>query len=253
MVGKRVARPQSHGTRDVCKRLQCRNNSVPHDILQYQIYFQCCCSQLHIIYHPNSNLKAAKGRTIQICSDSRAALLAIESSKVKSRLVLECKKTLNDLASLNKVILTWVPGHSGVREMRRPIDWLGKRSAMYPIGPGAILGGVQNSWHLTKCLLNRRDIRMVTGLLTGHCHLRHPSADWDRRRPRMPMVSGGLGDFISRPHRMSSNCKGFSPGSYAALPKRRAYLAKTLEGMWVHNGPVRRPTCKGLVPSHSLI
>ncbi|KAJ8976550.1 hypothetical protein NQ317_011814 [Molorchus minor] len=80
-------------------------------------------------------------------------------------------------------------------------------SAMYPIGPEPILGvpysmGVsamkelltqefKNSWHatpgvrqakthiegpslkLTKCLLgiNRRDIRMVTGLLTGHCHL----------------------------------------------------------------------------------
>ncbi|KAJ8981064.1 hypothetical protein NQ317_018037 [Molorchus minor] len=62
------------------------------------------------------NLKRApKGRTIQICSDSRAVLLAIESSKVKSRLVLEFKRTLNDLASRNKLILTWVPGHSGVR------------------------------------------------------------------------------------------------------------------------------------------
>ncbi|KAJ8974770.1 hypothetical protein NQ317_007320 [Molorchus minor] len=59
--------------------------------------------------------RAPKGRTIQICSDGRAALLAIESSKVESRLVLECKKTLNDLASRNKVIITWVPGHLGVR------------------------------------------------------------------------------------------------------------------------------------------
>ncbi|KAJ8976101.1 hypothetical protein NQ317_008439 [Molorchus minor] len=61
-------------------------------------------------------------------------------------------------------------------------------------------------------VLNHRELGpggMVTGLLTGHCHLsRHPSANWDRRRPRMPMVSGGRGDFISRPHRMPSNCKG---------------------------------------------
>ncbi|KAJ8963848.1 hypothetical protein NQ317_006287 [Molorchus minor] len=56
-----------------------------------------------------------KGQTIQICSDSRAALLAIESSKMKSRLVLECKKILNDLASRNKVILTGVQGNSCVR------------------------------------------------------------------------------------------------------------------------------------------
>ncbi|KAJ8950921.1 hypothetical protein NQ318_008359 [Aromia moschata] len=35
---------------------------------------------------------APKRRTIQICTDSQAALMAIESSKVKSRLVLDCKK-----------------------------------------------------------------------------------------------------------------------------------------------------------------
>ncbi|KAJ8971488.1 hypothetical protein NQ317_004598 [Molorchus minor] len=110
--------------------------------------------------------KAPKGRTIQIFSDSWAALLAIESSKVKSRLVLECKKTLNDLASRNKVILTWVPGHSGVQGNEEADRLAREGSAMYPIGPEPILG-------LTKCLLgmNRRDIRMVTGLLTGHCHL----------------------------------------------------------------------------------
>ncbi|KAJ8962127.1 hypothetical protein NQ318_018084 [Aromia moschata] len=33
-----------------------------------------------------------KRRTIQICTDSQEALMAIESSKVKSRLVLDCKK-----------------------------------------------------------------------------------------------------------------------------------------------------------------
>ncbi|KAJ8971795.1 hypothetical protein NQ317_011711 [Molorchus minor] len=49
------------------------------------------------------NLKRApKEINTQFCSDSRAALLAIESSKVKSRLVLECKKTLNDLATVTK-------------------------------------------------------------------------------------------------------------------------------------------------------
>ncbi|KAJ8980566.1 hypothetical protein NQ317_013073 [Molorchus minor] len=44
--------------------------------------------------------------------------VAIESSKVKSRLAFECKKTLNDLASRNNVTLTWDPGHSGVRGNR---------------------------------------------------------------------------------------------------------------------------------------
>ncbi|KAJ8972490.1 hypothetical protein NQ317_010307 [Molorchus minor] len=84
--------------------------------------------------------KGLQGRTIQICLDSRAALLAIESSKVKSRLVLECKKTLNDLASRNKVILTWVPGNSGVRGNEEADRLAREESAMHPIGPEPILG-----------------------------------------------------------------------------------------------------------------
>ncbi|KAJ8976499.1 hypothetical protein NQ317_018443 [Molorchus minor] len=87
---------------------------------------------------------AEKGRTIQIFSDSQAALLLIslliESSNVKSRLVLECKKTLNDLASRNKVIFTWVPGHSGVRGNEEAVGLAREGSAMYPIGLELIPG-----------------------------------------------------------------------------------------------------------------
>ncbi|KAJ8942344.1 hypothetical protein NQ318_011294 [Aromia moschata] len=83
---------------------------------------------------------APKRTTIQICTDSQAALMAIESSKVKSRLVLDCKKTLNDLASCNRVILTWVPGHSGVPG-NEEADRLARLGSIgYPIGPEPILG-----------------------------------------------------------------------------------------------------------------
>ncbi|KAJ8968475.1 hypothetical protein NQ317_013970 [Molorchus minor] len=61
-------------------------------------------------------------------------------TQVKSRLVLECRKTLNDLASRNKVILTWVPGHSGVRGNEEADRLAREGSAMYPIGPEPILG-----------------------------------------------------------------------------------------------------------------
>ncbi|KAJ8958679.1 hypothetical protein NQ318_016404 [Aromia moschata] len=82
------------------------------------------------------NLKTApKRRTIQICTDSQAALMAIESSKVKSRLVLDCKKILNDLASCNRVILTWVSRGNEEADRLARLGSIG-----YPIGPEPILG-----------------------------------------------------------------------------------------------------------------
>ncbi|KAJ8938743.1 hypothetical protein NQ318_016038 [Aromia moschata] len=82
---------------------------------------------------------APKRRTIQICTDSQAALMIIESSKVKSRLVLDCKKILNDLASCNRVILTWVPGHSGVPGNEEADRLARVGSIGYPIGPEPVL------------------------------------------------------------------------------------------------------------------
>ncbi|KAJ8969476.1 hypothetical protein NQ317_005469 [Molorchus minor] len=77
-------------------------------------------------------LENVKGSKWRICPDSQAALLAIESRKVKSGLVFEWKRTLNDLASRNRVILTWVQGHLGVRRNKKA-DLLAKEwSAMYP-------------------------------------------------------------------------------------------------------------------------
>ncbi|KAJ8969640.1 hypothetical protein NQ317_009573 [Molorchus minor] len=50
------------------------------------------------------------------------------------------KKNLNDLVSPNRVILTWMPGHSGVRENKLADKLARERLAMYPIGPKPILG-----------------------------------------------------------------------------------------------------------------
>ncbi|KAJ8954607.1 hypothetical protein NQ318_003140 [Aromia moschata] len=87
---------------------------------------------------------APKRRMIQICTDSQAVLMAIESSKVKSRLVLDCKKySKDDLASCNRVILTWVPRHSGVpgNEEADSQSRINIRiNISGPIGPEPILG-----------------------------------------------------------------------------------------------------------------
>ncbi|KAJ8941502.1 hypothetical protein NQ318_006453 [Aromia moschata] len=99
---------------------------------------------------------APKRRTIQICTDSQAVLMAIESSKVKSRLVLGCKKILNDLASCNRVILTWVPGYSGVPG-NEEADILARVGSIgYPIRPEPIFKGPYSMGLSTmKELLNK--------------------------------------------------------------------------------------------------
>ncbi|KAJ8941193.1 hypothetical protein NQ318_008652 [Aromia moschata] len=79
---------------------------------------------------------APKRRTIQICTDSQAAWMAIESSKVKSRLVLDCKKILNDLASCNRVNMG-----TGTLRGNEEADRLARLGSIgYPIGPEPILG-----------------------------------------------------------------------------------------------------------------
>jgi ribonuclease HI len=54
------------------------------------------------------------GKRICICSDSRAALLALSSYIVSSRLVVQCRNSLPGLSIHNRVQLFWVPGHCGV-------------------------------------------------------------------------------------------------------------------------------------------
>jgi ribonuclease HI len=51
------------------------------------------------------------GKTICIFSDSQAALLALSSHTVSSRLVLQCRNS--GLSIQNMIQLFWVPGHCG--------------------------------------------------------------------------------------------------------------------------------------------
>ncbi|KAJ8914517.1 hypothetical protein NQ315_002790 [Exocentrus adspersus] len=57
--------------------------------------------------------QGAARQSIAICSDSQAALKAIGSMQVCSRLVWDCVKALQELGSRNKLTLAWVPGHKG--------------------------------------------------------------------------------------------------------------------------------------------
>ncbi|KAJ8914451.1 hypothetical protein NQ315_011392 [Exocentrus adspersus] len=143
-----------------------------------------------------------------IYSDSQAALKAIIGSmQVCSRLVWDCVKALQELGSWNKLTLAWVPGHKGYKG-NEEADRLAREGAERAlIGPEPFCGiakthvrasidewmdGKSREWwrklpqqrqakmfikersaRLTDDLLgqNRKAIRIIVGLLTGHCRL----------------------------------------------------------------------------------
>jgi hypothetical protein len=56
-------------------------------------------------------MRGYSGWKIRIFTDSHAALKALESVTVKSKLVLECLGCLNELVMHNSVHLVWMLGH----------------------------------------------------------------------------------------------------------------------------------------------
>ena len=56
-----------------------------------------------------------RGRSIRICSDSRAAITTLDKSLITSTPVWECYEALNKLAEDSQVIILWAPGHRGIK------------------------------------------------------------------------------------------------------------------------------------------
>jgi len=67
-------------------------------------------------------MNARPEKYVSICSDSQAALNALQVAKTTSPSVEECQKALNYISTQHSVVLFWVPGHSGVQyeEMKLP-------------------------------------------------------------------------------------------------------------------------------------
>lgn len=131
------------------------------------------------------------------------ALKALKSHKVESKLVYDCIKALNKVASRYKITLMWVPGHRGIEGNERADKLAKQGSETKFIGPEPYCGfGLSNlreklrdweetikeyhkdtlskdsqsrlfvdySRQRTKALLdlNRNELATYTGLITGH-------------------------------------------------------------------------------------
>ena len=107
-------------------------------VFQTEIYAILQCAYENI-------RRAYKKKRILICSDSQAALKALGSPKVTSRLVAECLDALFALSSLNEVTLVWVPGHQGILGNEQADKFARQASAMPILGPQPALG-------IPKCL-----------------------------------------------------------------------------------------------------
>lgn len=143
---------------------------------------------------------------VVICSDSQGALRALKAAKVTSALVLQCILELNNLAQRMQVLLAWVPGHHGI-EGNEQADQLAREASSLPL-IGEPKTGISfrvvrlklRQWTMQKhkehwevkdgckqakqflegpnvktarrlLSLPRKQLRVVTGLLTGHCAL----------------------------------------------------------------------------------
>jgi ribonuclease HI len=76
-------------------------------VFQSEVYAILACSEYCIS-------EGIVNRVVSICSDSRTALLAFKSCAVSSRVVPQCKDSIQELALSNRVQLVWVPGHFGI-------------------------------------------------------------------------------------------------------------------------------------------
>ena len=146
---------------------------------------------------------------MSICSDSLAALQALEAVRTMSPLVHQCQGALNNISSRHVMGLFWVPGHAGIQGNEIAGGLARGGSALRFLGPEPALGvsrrdlqkrfrrwlvnqhraqwqGLGDTQRQARELIsgpslgtrakfltfNRIKSRVVTGLLTGHNTLR---------------------------------------------------------------------------------
>ena len=67
-----------------------------------------------LVYVYEIQFQSRPEKYVSICSDSQAALNALQAVRTVSPLVQQCQKALNDISTRYAVGLYWVPIHAGV-------------------------------------------------------------------------------------------------------------------------------------------
>jgi ribonuclease HI len=76
--------------------------------------------------------KSYSGRNIYILSDSQAAIKAVGSFQINSKLFCDCHQSLVKLAEHNRIQLVLVPGHMGI-DGNEIADQLGKQGSCFSL------------------------------------------------------------------------------------------------------------------------
>jgi hypothetical protein len=120
-------------------------------VFQSEVHAFLACSEYYIS-------EGIVNGAVSICSDIRAALLALKSYAVSSRIVLQCRDSFQELVLYNRVRLVWVPGHCGIYENEEA------DASLASAGSSSAFVGQELCFPLAPSTVKRRE-----WLLKSHC------------------------------------------------------------------------------------
>jgi hypothetical protein len=136
------------------------------------------------------------GKTVCICLDSWAVLLALSSHTVSSRLVLQCQNSLQGLSIHNRVQLFWVHGHCGIigNEKADGLTRVGPKSSFCRLEPcllvpRSLMTRVTKKWLLSNHLSYWN---LVSGFRQSKVWIKRPCLKLVRFLKNLPRTKLGV-------------------------------------------------------------